>query len=62
MNKNHKDDASFPKLLIAIEKNIPIFNEKILNLLIENREVLKMNVPTNTMKIEVQISTKISRY
>lgn len=42
-------------------RNIPIPVEEIYNLFIKDREALKMDVPTDMMKIEVPISTIFSR-
>lgn len=40
---------------IPMEEKIPMFFKEINHLIIEDREALKMNVPTNLMEIEVQI-------
>lgn len=44
-----------------VMENIPISVEEIYNLLIKDREALKMDVSTDMVKIKVPISTIFSR-
>lgn len=46
----------------TLRKDIPIFNEKILNLIVEDRKEFKMNMPAYVVKIKVQVSAKVMRY
>lgn len=40
-----------------MDRSIPVFLKVVRNLIIENREAIKMNMATDLMKIEVYVST-----
>lgn len=44
-----------------MDRSIPVFLKVVCNLIIENREAIKMNMATDLMKVKVYVSTIYSR-